>query len=119
MGYEDSTGVELNVSSLYRVDNNPSVPCKAESMVRPVSISNGLAWREDNKVFYYVDTVTRRVDAYDYNLTAGTICKYKSLSVSFILWVLLNDKARKSFKPAKQALMMTGNREFQLNEVLL
>lgn len=76
MGYEDSTGVELNVSSLYRVDNNPTVPCKAESMVSPVSISNGLAWREDNKVLYYVDTVTRRVDAFDFDLTAGTICKY-------------------------------------------
>jgi sugar lactone lactonase YvrE len=36
-------------------------------------ISNGLAWSPDSGTFYYIDTPTRTVMAYDYDLVAGEI----------------------------------------------
>jgi sugar lactone lactonase YvrE len=38
-----------------------------------VTISNGLAWSADHKTFYYIDTPTRNVQAFDYDLAAGQI----------------------------------------------
>jgi sugar lactone lactonase YvrE len=38
-----------------------------------VRISNGLAWSPDYKTLYYIDTPTRQVMAYDYDLAAGNI----------------------------------------------
>ncbi|CAG1000894.1 xylonolactonase [Anaerolineales bacterium] len=38
-----------------------------------VTISNGLTWSPDRKTFYYIDTPTRKVQAFDYDLTTGQI----------------------------------------------
>ena len=38
-----------------------------------VRISNGLAWSPDYKMFYYIDTPTREVAAFDYDLFTGQI----------------------------------------------
>jgi sugar lactone lactonase YvrE len=38
-----------------------------------VSISNGLAWSHDGSIFYYIDTVTQQVVAYDYDIEKGTL----------------------------------------------
>ena len=38
-----------------------------------IRISNGLAWSPDYKIFYYIDTPTRQVRAYDYDLDTGNI----------------------------------------------
>ena len=38
-----------------------------------IRISNGLAWSPDHKTFYYIDTPTREVKAFDYDLAVGTI----------------------------------------------
>jgi sugar lactone lactonase YvrE len=38
-----------------------------------VRISNGLAWSPDHKTFYYIDTPTREVRAFDYDLSTGEI----------------------------------------------
>jgi len=38
-----------------------------------VTISNGLAWSPDHKTFYYIDTPTRKVQAFDYDLATGQI----------------------------------------------
>ena len=38
-----------------------------------VTISNGLAWSPDHKTFYYIDTPTREVKAFDYDLATGQI----------------------------------------------
>lgn len=38
-----------------------------------IRISNGLAWSPDHKVFYFIDTPTRQVRAFDYDLETGNI----------------------------------------------
>jgi sugar lactone lactonase YvrE len=38
-----------------------------------IRISNGLAWSPDYKIFYYIDTPTRQVRAFDYDLDTGNI----------------------------------------------
>jgi sugar lactone lactonase YvrE len=38
-----------------------------------ICISNGLAWSPDHKTFYHVDTPTREVKAFDYDLETGQI----------------------------------------------
>ena len=40
-----------------------------------IRISNGLAWSSDYKTLYYIDTPTREVKAFDYNLSNGRIAK--------------------------------------------
>jgi sugar lactone lactonase YvrE len=38
-----------------------------------VTISNGLTWSPDHKTFYHIDTPTRKVQAFDYDLATGQI----------------------------------------------
>jgi sugar lactone lactonase YvrE len=40
-----------------------------------ICISNGLAWSPDHKTLYYIDTPTREVKAFDYDLSTGQIAE--------------------------------------------
>jgi len=40
-----------------------------------IRISNGLAWSPDHKTLYYIDTPTREVKAFDYDLSTGQIAE--------------------------------------------
>jgi len=42
-----------------------------------VRISNGLAWSPDYRIFYYIDTPTREVRAFDYDLASGDIANMR------------------------------------------
>ncbi|WP_438480477.1 SMP-30/gluconolactonase/LRE family protein [Oleiharenicola lentus] len=45
----------------------------ARTLLTGVSISNGLAWSWDGSILYYIDTPTRCVAAFDYDLAHGTL----------------------------------------------
>ncbi|MBA2115519.1 SMP-30/gluconolactonase/LRE family protein [Bremerella alba] len=44
-----------------------------ETVVPGVVNSNGLCWSPDHKLFYYIDTATRKIDAFDYDIETGHI----------------------------------------------
>lgn len=41
--------------------------------IAPVSLSNGLAWTADGGTLYYIDTPTRSIDAFDFDVARGAI----------------------------------------------
>ncbi len=55
--------------TLYMLSADHSVA----SLVEKVSVSNGLAWTADRTTLYYIDTPTRRVDAFDVDPDIGTL----------------------------------------------
>lgn len=55
--------------SLYLLDTNLSASLK----IPQVTISNGIAWNSDNTIMYYIDTPTRHIVAYDFDVETGNI----------------------------------------------
>ncbi len=41
--------------------------------IKDVSLSNGMAWSPDHKTFYFIDTPTFEIVAYDYDIETGNI----------------------------------------------
>jgi sugar lactone lactonase YvrE len=57
------------VSRLYRIEADRSVAVMREG----ISISNGLAWSPDGATLYYIDSPTRTVQAFPFDLDQGTL----------------------------------------------
>ena len=55
--------------ALYRLDPDLSV----HTMLSGVTISNGIDWSPDDRRMYYVDSPTRRVDVFDFDVEEGSI----------------------------------------------
>ena len=55
--------------ALYCLDTDRTV----RRMIEKVTISNGLVWTLDTKYFYFIDTPTREVAAFDYDIDSGNI----------------------------------------------
>jgi sugar lactone lactonase YvrE len=62
MNETDPTG------SLYSFDGT-----SVTKLLNNITISNGMAWSPDHKTFYYIDTPTRKVRAFDYDLDTGAM----------------------------------------------
>jgi sugar lactone lactonase YvrE len=58
-----------NTGSLYSLSPNGTL----KTLIGGVGISNGLTWSPDYKTFYFIDTPTHHVMAYDYDLGSGEI----------------------------------------------
>ena len=54
--------------SLYSFDGR-----SITKLLSGITISNGLTWSPDYKTFYYIDTPTREVRAFDYDIESGAI----------------------------------------------
>ncbi len=57
------------VAALYRLDPDGAVSCHIEG----VTVSNGIDWSPDDRLMYYIDTATRRVDVLDFAVETGTV----------------------------------------------
>lgn len=68
---------ESKAGSLYRLNKDHSVTL----MLTGVSCSNGLAWSNDHKVFYFIDTPTRVVVAFDYDAVTGSITNKRNVYI--------------------------------------
>jgi len=55
-------------AALYRLDPDGGLT----SVLEGTTISNGLDWSPDGASMYFVDTPTRTIDVYDYDLATGT-----------------------------------------------
>lgn len=64
-----STKFTQGSGSLYRIskDLNP------EKQLDQLTISNGMAWTADNLTFYFIDTPTRQIKAFHFELETGEI----------------------------------------------
>lgn len=69
MAYDSTEGA----GSLYLIDADFSV----RTMIESVSISNGLVWTSDRQTFYYIDSPTHQVQAFDYDDVTGDISNHR------------------------------------------
>lgn len=71
-----STLFSEGAGSLYCVSKNGQV----EKKLSDLTISNGMAWTEDNQTFYFIDTPTRQIKAYHFDLETGKI-KFSRIAI--------------------------------------
>ncbi len=69
-----SINSEPGAGSLYCMDTDRSV----RRMFGGVTCSNGIAWSLDRSTMYYIDTPTRQVDAFDYDVETGEIANRRA-----------------------------------------
>lgn len=82
IGPERNNVVAPNEASLYLIDSD----FKPEKKLSPVTNSNGLAWNLQDDTFYYIDTPTLQVAAFDFEPINGTISmqsKWKKKCVAY------------------------------------
>ena len=60
----------------YRVDPDLTVT----EMLTDIRVSNGLCWDEVRGLFYYIDSPTGNIDAFDWNPDAGTISNRRTIA---------------------------------------
>jgi len=65
---------EKEAGSLYCIEKNKQTGLiESKKMISNLTISNGMAWSIDGKTFYFIDTPTYEIVAYDYELSTGQI----------------------------------------------
>ncbi len=62
-------------SALYRL--GPA--SKLEVVLEPVTCSNGIGWSPDDRLMYYIDSTTYRVDVFDYDAETGEFRNRRAL----------------------------------------
>ncbi len=65
MALDEATGA----GSLYRYSRDGGL----ERVLEDVTLSNGLGWSPDGSTMYYIDSLTYRVDVFDFDLAGGAI----------------------------------------------
>lgn len=71
-----ATDGQLDRASLYTLADDHTL----NRALGPVSISNGLGWSPDGRTMYYVDTPTRRVDAFPFDPPSGRLGRRRTLA---------------------------------------
>ncbi|KAL0868467.1 hypothetical protein ABMA27_007954 [Loxostege sticticalis] len=77
IGREVNEVLDKDMATLYMVDAyNYAHPA---DKLRPVSVSNGIAWTSDSKFMFYIDSPTRNIDVFDFVLEEGIIRNRRTL----------------------------------------
>jgi sugar lactone lactonase YvrE len=63
--------LDPGAGSLYRLDPDLTV----RRVLSRVTVSNGIDWSPDGHTMYYVDTGTRRIDCFDFDVAAGSVTR--------------------------------------------
>src|SRR5687768_6311849 len=58
-------------SALYCIEM--SAGPRVTRMLEQITTSNGIDWSNDGRLMYYVDTGTRRIDVFDFDVATGTL----------------------------------------------
>jgi sugar lactone lactonase YvrE len=64
-----SRDFEQGAACLYRIDPDGTVT----TVLQGLTLANGLDWSPDGATFYLVDSLTRRLDAFDFDLSTGAL----------------------------------------------
>jgi len=67
MAYDETAGA--GAAFLYRLSPELAV----EPILTGITISNGLGWSSDQRTFFYIDSPTHGVDAFDYDAETGAL----------------------------------------------
>lgn len=87
--------IEKPEASLYRYDADGSL----HLMETGLTISNGLGWSPDQKIFYLTDSPNQKIYAYDFNSTTGNITNRR----------IFVDLTHESFHPDGLTIDSQGN----------
>ena len=69
-----SVSEDKEAGSVYVFEKNKNTSrIDSKKVISNVTISNGMAWSKDGGTFYYIDTPTSEIVAYDYNIDTGQI----------------------------------------------
>jgi len=74
-GTMDDAEVDPRAGSLYCLDLDGQVHKRLEK----IGVSNGIVWSADRQTMYFIDSPTRRVDAFDYDDTSGEISQRRTV----------------------------------------
>ena len=71
MGYEETLESE---ASLYIIEDG-----EARELISNLTLSNGMGWSADGKTFYHIDTPTKKVKKYDYDLETAEVSNERTI----------------------------------------
>lgn len=76
LGFGEKPGVwQRGKGSLYSFPKGREPVKQLEN----ITVANGIAWTQDKKHMYYIDTPTKRVDILDYDAGTSSVCKLISI----------------------------------------